>query len=118
VFSGTYTPTLTNTTNIATSTANSNQYMRVGNTVTVSGSVTVDATTAGANTQLRMSLPISSTFSGGNNLGGTGASISSGAYGNSMAIFAETGTNTAEFRWLPTLATAQIYNFTFTYQVI
>jgi hypothetical protein len=118
VFSGTYTPALTNTTNIGTSIANSNQYMRVGNTVTVSGSVTVDATTAGANTQLRMSLPISSTFSGGNNLGGAGASISSGAYGNSMAIFAETGTNTAEFRWLPTLATAQIYNFTFTYQVI
>lgn len=118
VFSGTYTPSLTNTTNIGSSTATTCQYMRVGNTVTVSGQVTVDATTAGAQTVLRMSLPIASNFSLSAQLGGAGASITASAYGNSMAILGDTANDVAEFRWLPTLATAQIYNFTFTYQVI
>lgn len=118
LFSGTYTPSLVNTLNIASSTAGPCQYMRVGNVVTVSGQVTVDATTAGASTILRMSLPISSTLTTSAYCGGAGASVTSGAYGNSMAILGDTSANNAEFRWLPTLATAQIYNFTFTYQVV
>lgn len=56
---GTFTPTLTNVTNVAASTPNQCMYMRVGNTVTVSGSVSVDATGAGA-TELGISFPIAS----------------------------------------------------------
>lgn len=60
--SGTYTPTLTNTTNVAASGVNGTfQYMRVGSVCTVSGSVTVDPTSAAA-TVLGISLPIASNF--------------------------------------------------------
>lgn len=59
---GTYTPTLTNTTNIDSSTVNAPfTYQRVGNFVTVAGSVFVDPTAA-ANTVLGISLPIASNF--------------------------------------------------------
>ena len=62
VFSGTYTPTLTNTTNVASSTAVTCQYMRVGNVVTISGQFSVQATTGGSAFVLGMSLPIASDF--------------------------------------------------------
>jgi hypothetical protein len=91
--------------------------MRVGNTVTVSGQVTVDATTAGAQTVLRMTIPVASNFGASGQLGGAGASITASAYGNSMAILGDTTNDGAEFRWLPTLATSQIYNFSFTYVI-
>ena len=118
VFSGTYTPTLTNTGNIDSSTANICQYMRVGNVVTVSGAVTVDATTAGNATILKMSLPVASNMTGATNLGGTGASTSTNAYGNCMAIMGDATNDVAEFRWNATLSTSQVYNFSFTYRVI
>lgn len=57
--SGTYTPTLTNTTNITTSTAHKSQYTRVGNIVTVFGSITIE-TGSGTTTAMGISLPISS----------------------------------------------------------
>lgn len=59
VASGTYTPTLTNVTNITASTAYQCQYMRVGNVVTVSGKIDIDPTSTGAS-ELGISLPISS----------------------------------------------------------
>lgn len=73
--SGTYTPTLTNTTNIAASTAYVTSYMRVGNVVTVGFKVDIDATLA-ANTAtlLGFSLPIGSNFTAEEDAGGTAAS--------------------------------------------
>jgi hypothetical protein len=62
VFSGTYTPTLTNTTNVSSSTAVDCQYMRVGNVVNVSGQVTLTPTSASTQTLLGISLPIASSF--------------------------------------------------------
>lgn len=71
VGSGTYTPTLFNTANVASSTAFVCQWTRVGNVVNVSGRVTIDPTSTGTNTNLGMSIPIASTFVGVENLGGT-----------------------------------------------
>src|SRR5439155_66361 len=45
--SGTYTPTLTNSVNVAASTAYTCQYLRVGSVVTVSGQMDIDPTGAG-----------------------------------------------------------------------
>jgi hypothetical protein len=119
VFSGTYTPNLTNITNVAASSTGTCQYMRVGNVVTVSGQIAIDPTTASANTVVRMTLPIASDFSGSSRYcGGTAASVSSGTYGQSLAIFAhESATGQAEFVGDPTVATSQSYAFSFTYRI-
>lgn len=58
--SGVYTPTATGVTNMGTASPFSSQYMRVGNTVTVSGKVNVDPTSASTLTRLRLTLPIAS----------------------------------------------------------
>ena len=119
IFSGTYTPTLTNTTNVASSTASANQYMRVGNVVTVSGVVIIDPTTAATNSVLNMSLPIASALTASRQLGGTGCSISTTKYGdNVLAIFGDATNDRAEFRFNPTGAASETYIFSFTYQVL
>jgi hypothetical protein len=58
---GIYTPTLTNTTNIAASTPYSSHYIRIGNQVSVSGSADIDATATGV-IVLGISIPIASNF--------------------------------------------------------
>jgi len=119
IFSGTYTPTLTNTTNVASSTASAAQYMRVGNVVTVSGQVTIDPTTAATNTTLNMSLPIASAISSSRQLGGSGSSLTTTKFGdNNIVILADATNDRAELRLNPTGAASESYNFTFTYQVL
>src|SRR3989304_507028 len=55
--SGVYPPTLTNTTNIAASTAYECQWMRIDSVITVSGKFDVDPTTAATVCVLGLSLP-------------------------------------------------------------
>lgn len=119
IFSGTYTPTLTNTTNVAASTASAAQYMRVGNVVTVSGQVAIDPTTAATNTTLNMSLPIASAITSSRQLGGSGSSLSTTKFGdNNIAILGDATNDRAELRFNPTGSVNETYNFTFTYQVL
>ncbi len=117
IASGTYTPTLTNTTNIAASTARQCQWIRVGNVVTVSGAVDIDPTTANIATTLGMSLPIASTTGAISNLGGV-------ATGNNatpislFGIYADTVNNRAKFETSVIGDVAnRTYEFTFTYLV-
>lgn len=70
VKSGTWTPTLTNTTNITASTARTCMYIRVGNVVQVSGNIDVDATAVG-DIVLGISLPIASNFTAAADAAGT-----------------------------------------------
>ena len=115
VCSGTYTPTLSNTTNVAASTARVCQYMRVGSVVTVSGSVNIAPTATGA-TVLTMSLPIASNFANTYELGGSGAPdittpipvVIRGSSTADAAIFVFNATSTA----------AQEVYFTFAYRII
>lgn len=67
---GSYTPTLTNVTNVAASTAFSTQWMRIGTMVLVSGKFDADPTGAGA-CEIGISLPIASNFAGEAQAGGT-----------------------------------------------
>lgn len=111
---GTYTPTLTNVTNLDSSTPFEAQYMRVGATVTVSGKVTVDAT-AGAATELGISLPIASNFGAVEDCCGVGAFT---AVQESVGITGDITNDRAAMRWLAVTLTSQEVTFTFTYQII
>jgi hypothetical protein len=79
VYSGTYTPTLTNDANIDSSTAYTCIYARVGNVVTVSGEFAVDPTSSAVTTSLRMTLPIASNLAATGDCSGVANSKSSGA---------------------------------------
>lgn len=57
---GTYTPTLTNGTNVSGSTSAVCQWLRVGNTVTVSGRISVTHTSGVTATDIGISLPVAS----------------------------------------------------------
>jgi hypothetical protein len=112
--SGTYTPTWTGLANVASVTAFSCQYMRVGDTVTVSGWVTIDPTTDNTPTSLSFTLPINSTTSSVNYLNGTGVTQGGGP----AASISGYGANTGEFEVIPSLATAVNYSFHFTYRIV
>jgi hypothetical protein len=119
VFSGTYTPAQVGTnTNVDSVTFVACQYMRVGSVVTVSGQITIDATTATTDTIVRMSIPIASNFANSRELGGVGSSFSSPYASNNIAFVADTTNDCAELRLRPSVNTSLIYNFSFTYRVI
>lgn len=112
---GTYTPTLTAVANIDALVAWPNQYLRVGNVVTVSGRVDIDATAASVLTEFTMTLPISSNFTSQEQGAGTAISSSTSLV---VAIEAVIGANTVKFRGTPTTANSRAHFFTFTYSVI
>lgn len=113
---GTYTPTLTNVANLAASTAYSCQYLRVGNTVTVSGRVDVDPTAATTSTQLGISLPVASNLANTNECAGT--AFASGIAGQGAAILGDATNNRAQMQWVSGDVTNQAMYFTFTYRII
>lgn len=115
VTSGTYTPTLTNISNTASSTTYSLQYMRVGNTVTVSGRLTVQASSA-SDTEFRITLPVASNFSATTNAGGSGVFQFDGY--KPVGIKADITNDEATFFYsASSTATNDLY-FSFTYQVL
>lgn len=123
---GTYTPTITNGSNITSTTAYPCQFMVVGNVVTVSGRFDYSYTAVNLATDINMSLPISTTISNRENLGGSGYSnrgnenpAGSAVTGSPCGIRGNTSTNSAFFTLIATAAlgtTTQMY-FTFTYLI-
>jgi len=115
VASGTYTATLTNTTNIDASTAFQAQWMRVGNVVTVSGKVQVDITTGSASTVLGMSLPLTSNIGAEENLGGV---MHDGSQTTTAKVVGDSANDRAKFEWSGQTDTSLTsYAFTFTYLI-
>lgn len=112
--SGTYTPTWTGLANVDSVNAFSCQYMRVGDTVTVSGWVTINATVDNTATSLSFSLPINSDTSVVNRLNGTGVQQGGGV----AACLSGYGTNFGEFEVLPSVDTSVNYSFHFTYRIV
>ena len=112
---GTYTPTLTGTANVASSTAYVCQYMRVGTVVTVSGKVEITPTTANTYTELGMTLPISSNLTTDEQCSGSGGGKTTQV--TAALIMGDATNDRAEIEMLPG-AGSQIYYFTFTYQVL
>jgi hypothetical protein len=116
IASGTYTPTLTNVTNVAASTAAVCQWMRVGTTVTVSGTVQIDPTAAG-NTVLNMSLPVASNFTAATQAGGTFSTTTAGQSDNG-SIIANSASDVFEFRLNAVNIANATYAFSATYRVL
>lgn len=114
--SGLHTPTLTNVTNLAASTAYACQYMRVGDVVTMSGRVDVDPTTTGVSTELGISLPIASNLATSNECCGT--AFASAVAGQGAAILADGTNNRARMVWIAGDVSSQAMFFTFTYRVL
>ena len=112
--SGTYTPTLSDGLNVESSTARACYYMRVGNTVTVGGTIDVDPSSISATT-IDLSLPITSnfsTFAGGGS--GTVDNISVPVY---IVPQLTGGAGRMKFKWTPTTDTNNTIQFSFTYNI-
>lgn len=112
---GTYTPTLTGVTNVTATTARKCQYMRVGNTVTVSGQCEIDPTGTGL-TVIGISLPIASNFGTAFECGGVGHAPA--VTGHGAAIYADATNNRAELSYVETIGSTDVMTFTFTYEII
>ena len=113
--SGTYTPTLSNTTNVAASTPRLSSYIRVGDVVTVAGQLDIDPT-AGAATLLGISLPIASAFTTVYQLGGVASSTT--ITNESAGIEADATNDRASLKYVAVDTTNHTMTFTFTYSVI
>lgn len=116
IVSGVYTPTLTNTTNITASTPRECQYLQVYDVVTVSGRVTIQATAIGA-CNLKMTLPVASTFTDVGQAGGTFATTTSGGTAQG-GVIADTVGDKFEFRFVAANTVSTDYTFTVTYRIV
>lgn len=118
IASGTYTPTVTAVTNVDSVSAAVVRWMRVGNCVTVFGSVTVDPTAASTLTIFRMSLPIASNLTVNADCAGTATATNSGQTG-AWVIQGEPVNDVALFSTsLVPSASSHGLSFIFGYQVI
>lgn len=114
--SGTYTPTLTNITNLSASTARECTWLRVGNTVHVTGRVEATATAAAdASTVIELTLPITpASFAQTWECAGT-ATISEAVYRPGIVIAQGTS---ARILWQAASTSSRGVVFTFSYQMV
>ena len=118
VFSGTYTPTLTNSTGVGSSAASACQYMRVGNVVTVSGQVMI---AGDLSLNMKMSLPIASAFTASRQAAGffyANTAFSPASSGAGGAISADIAGDRFLFLGGDDSSSNLTYIFTTTYQVL
>jgi hypothetical protein len=110
----TYTATFTNNTNVSSAAGQvSPRYWRDGNYILVEGIVDVTPTASGQ-TQLRISLPVASNFTVGNECIGSAATVTSIA----AAIYASTSTDTAFLEFVAPSTTTQRFYWQFRYLVV
>ena len=114
--SGTYTPVLSEQTDLISLTIAQAQYMRVGSTVTVSGSFTARVFDALFASTFEMTLPIASNIGAAEDLAG----VCSGNQNTptSGRVFGVPTTDTAIVSFLGLAGVDVIYSYTFTYQII
>jgi|SRR6185312_4549354 len=112
---GTYTPTLTNVTNLDTSGANLCAYTRIGSVVTVSGRVDLDPTAAGA-VELGISLPIASNFT--DNKQCSGIAFCNTVAGQGAAILSDLTNDRASLQFIAVDTSNRVMMFVFQYQVV
>lgn len=111
-----YTPTLTNVTNLDSSTAFPFQYIRVNDMVSVSGKVTVDPTAAATATEMGISLPFASDFTAQDECCGTAASVTIAS--ECAAIRADTTNDRAAMRWITTTTASNNMFLQFLYIIL
>jgi len=115
IASGTYTPTLSNSTNVTSSTVRLARYTRIGNVVTVYGQVDVVLTSTGL-TEFQLSLPVSSDIVNNYELSGSGTCEKGGAY-PSVRMTGNTTNNTAYFDFTSASSGNGFISYTFSYTV-
>jgi hypothetical protein len=113
---GTYTPTITAVSNLASSTARVTQYIRVGTMVYVFGQCTLTPTLAGSVTA-RLSLPVASNLANSFELAGAGNAWNSGSALH-VVITGDTANNEAQFQVENPAGVGVVVSFSFGYQVI
>ena len=113
---GTYTPSLTNVTNLDASTAYECQYLRVGNTVTVSGRVDIDPSSTTTATELGITLPVASNFAVSYQC--AGSAFAFGVAGQGAAILGDVTNDRACMKWVSSDITNMGMFFSFTYRII
>ena len=112
-----YTPTITVETNLdATTTVTEAQYLRVGNTVTVSGRFTANPTLTATATSFELSLPVASNIGAVEDLSGIG--FCGQIAGMGCAITGSVANDTAVITWVSSDTTAQSWSYTYSYQII
>lgn len=115
--SGTYTPTRSAEANMDSNvTMTEAQYMRVGNTVTVSGRFTADPTLTATTTSFEITLPVASDLGAAEDAAGVafcGNIVAQGA-----EVIGVAANNTAKVQFKSGDVTSQAWSFTFTYQVL
>lgn len=114
--SGTYTPTLTGVANVTSTTARLCTYMRVGNTVTVAGQMTITPSGAGV-ISVGISLPVASNFSTAYQAGGNGH-CAAAVTGHGMFIGADATNDRVQADYYDAIGSVDDFSFTFTYEVI
>lgn len=115
--SSTYVPTFTNVANISANTNALATYMQFGNTVLVSGKVSIDPTSASTLTKLGISVPVASNFSNLSDCCGTAAT--SAVAGYSASILADTTNDRAQLEFTTGADVAnRDWYFIFAYTVI
>jgi len=112
---GTYTPTLTNVTNLDTSGASVCAYTKIGTVVTVSGRVDLDPTAAGA-VELGISLPIASNFT--DNKQCSGIAFCNTVAGQGAAILSDLTNDRASLQFVAVDTSNRVMMFIFQYQVL
>ncbi len=105
----------TSVVNVASITGRASSYMRVGDWVTVSGSISITPTSAGVETAVNITLPISSNLASAGQCNGT--AISSGEFKGAV-IYGDATNDKAQIDFLPGTNAAQVHYFTFMYKVI
>ena len=118
IATGTWTPTLNNTTNVAASTAYACNYLRVNDRVVCSGVVNVDPTAA-AVCVLGISLPVASALTTAYQLRGTAIAPSDAGYqAVGGVITADAANDRATLSWYALDGTAKDMTFTFMYDIL
>lgn len=110
----TYTPTLTNITNVDANTAYECQYSYVQGSVVVSGRVDIDPTAAAA-TQIDISLPLASGFTTAQQLSGTAVCRDAFQAG---VVFANATNDRARLEFIASDTSNREWRFIFQYQII
>lgn len=113
---GTYTPTLFNTTNVAASTSYEAWWTRIGNLVTVYGTVDIDPTAAAPTaTVLGISLPIASNL--GNTTQGTGQAVNDN-FNVVGLMYSDAANDRMALAFNATNGNNQGFRYTFRYKIV
>ena len=120
LISGTYTPTFTAVTNVATATAGLAHYARIGNEVMVWGTGSIASTAATSTaSEFDISLPIASDLAAAGDLTGSGNILSAtGTASAGVTITADTTNNRANCLYNAAQTAAGTLGYSFSYTVI